>query len=275
MLRDDDVKDIVVATPYDEEGVGNSYDFGARMYDPRVGRFFSLDPMKATFPWQSPYVFADNSPVLKIDIDGKKGFIKKIDGADDSHINKVVNEINLEMPGLDLFVDGDQLKIPTGNLFEPKTDLEKWFIEGLNDEEAHFQLQLTDKNSFNDDKGKKQMIIGGSYLGAIEEPSSKVAMGINIVNINHFEKRVEAGGVSVGLDIIHEASEAYLGARLYGIHGYDKTKYETAHEGIMNRDSRQKDGVSNFLKKSTTGDTLYDFFYEGSKGTILIYTEPE
>ncbi|MDT3739838.1 MAG: RHS repeat-associated core domain-containing protein [Candidatus Kapabacteria bacterium] len=76
MMRDDDAKDVVSTYPLPVEGVGNSYDFGARMYDPRVGRFFSLDPMKTKFPWQSPYLFADNNPANKIDVEGKwAGFV--------------------------------------------------------------------------------------------------------------------------------------------------------------------------------------------------------
>lgn len=73
MLRDDDVMDLRMTVPQ-EEGVGNSYDFGARMYDPRVGRFFSLDPMKNKMPWQSPYIFADDSPVIATDKNGETTF---------------------------------------------------------------------------------------------------------------------------------------------------------------------------------------------------------
>lgn len=45
------------------QGAGMSYDFGARMYDPRLGRWMSLDPLMAQFPWQSPYVGMDNNPI--------------------------------------------------------------------------------------------------------------------------------------------------------------------------------------------------------------------
>jgi RHS repeat-associated protein len=72
MLRDDEVKDLGGYTVPPNEGIGNSYDFGARMYDPRVARFFSLDPMKDKFSWQSSYVFAANNPVKFIDKDGKE-----------------------------------------------------------------------------------------------------------------------------------------------------------------------------------------------------------
>jgi RHS repeat-associated protein len=60
MEKDDEVK-----------GSGNSYDFGARIYDPRLGRFLSIDPFAAEFSWQSPYVFAENNPVRLIDENGE------------------------------------------------------------------------------------------------------------------------------------------------------------------------------------------------------------
>jgi hypothetical protein len=41
------------------------------MYDPRVGRFFSLDPMKLKYPGISPYIFAADNPVLNIDKESK------------------------------------------------------------------------------------------------------------------------------------------------------------------------------------------------------------
>jgi RHS repeat-associated protein len=51
-------------------GEGNSYDFGARMYNPRVGRFLSLDAYASSLHSLSPYNFASNSPVFKLDPDG-------------------------------------------------------------------------------------------------------------------------------------------------------------------------------------------------------------
>lgn len=49
----------------------NAYDFGARMYDPRLGRWFSTDELEKKYPFFSPYVFAINSPLRIIDVDGK------------------------------------------------------------------------------------------------------------------------------------------------------------------------------------------------------------
>jgi len=51
-------------------GEGNAYDFGARIYDSRLGRFLSVDNYRSTFPSQSTYQFAGNCPIRFIDYNG-------------------------------------------------------------------------------------------------------------------------------------------------------------------------------------------------------------
>ncbi len=41
--------------------------FEARIYDSRIGRFFSTDPREGEYAWQSTYVFAHNNPIALID----------------------------------------------------------------------------------------------------------------------------------------------------------------------------------------------------------------
>jgi RHS repeat-associated protein len=60
------------------KGNGNQQDYGLRIYDPRLGRFLSVDPLAASFAWNSPYCFAENSPIWGIDLDGGE-FITYLD----------------------------------------------------------------------------------------------------------------------------------------------------------------------------------------------------
>lgn len=55
------------------KGAGNQQDYGMRIYDPRIGRFLSIDPLSKKFAMLTPYQFASNTPIWAIDIDGLEG----------------------------------------------------------------------------------------------------------------------------------------------------------------------------------------------------------
>ena len=57
--RDDEVK-----------GEGNSVNFSYRMHDPRVGRFFAVDPLTAKYPWYTPYQFSGNKVIAWVELEG-------------------------------------------------------------------------------------------------------------------------------------------------------------------------------------------------------------
>jgi RHS repeat-associated protein len=52
------------------KGEGNQQDYGMRIYDPRLGKFLSVDPLSQSYPWYTPYQFAGNKPIRFIDRDG-------------------------------------------------------------------------------------------------------------------------------------------------------------------------------------------------------------
>ena len=45
------------------KGSNNSINYKYRMHDPRIGRFFSTDPIEDEYPVYSPYHFSSNQPI--------------------------------------------------------------------------------------------------------------------------------------------------------------------------------------------------------------------
>ncbi len=62
--RDDEIK-----------GEGNSINFKYRMHDPRVGRFFVVDPLAIKYPHNSVYGFSENIVINAIELEG----LEKVD----------------------------------------------------------------------------------------------------------------------------------------------------------------------------------------------------
>ncbi|MDQ8051434.1 MAG: RHS repeat-associated core domain-containing protein [Pedobacter sp.] len=52
------------------KGDGNQQDYGMRIYDPRIGKFLSVDPISKEYPELTPYQFASNMPIAAVDLDG-------------------------------------------------------------------------------------------------------------------------------------------------------------------------------------------------------------
>jgi RHS repeat-associated protein len=47
------------------KGEANSLDYGARIYDPRVGKFLSTDPLQLKFPNIFPYIYTADDSTMK------------------------------------------------------------------------------------------------------------------------------------------------------------------------------------------------------------------
>ncbi len=52
------------------KGEANSVNFKYRMHDPRIGRFFAIDPLNPKYPWYSPYSFSGNRVINAVELEG-------------------------------------------------------------------------------------------------------------------------------------------------------------------------------------------------------------
>ncbi len=69
-----------------------------RLYNPAIGKFLSVDPLFQSFPWNSPYSYAENDPINFIDLDGAEKSKPEITNttmtrlSNDSRVQKALDE---------------------------------------------------------------------------------------------------------------------------------------------------------------------------------------
>jgi RHS repeat-associated protein len=56
------------------KGEGNSVNYKYRMHDPRIGRFFAIDPLAGEYPHNSPYAFSENRLMDAIELEGLEAY---------------------------------------------------------------------------------------------------------------------------------------------------------------------------------------------------------
>lgn len=145
------------------KGSGNSLDFEARFYDPRLGRFLSLDPMQIKYPSHSSFNYALNSPLMfndpsgevaKYTISGNNIVISSTIYVSGSAANTaMVNDMNAAFkaglkPGTYFSEEGKLYNIS----FQIKAVLEPTGLKQLKPGENRYNVESGDGRSYIDSK---------------------------------------------------------------------------------------------------------------------------
>ncbi|MSL31213.1 RHS repeat-associated core domain-containing protein, partial [Escherichia coli] len=75
---------------WDKEYGLNWYDYGARMYDPALGRWHVVDPSSEKYYGVTPYAYCNNNPIKNIDLDGRDWYLHEATGQ--LYYNKGMNQ---------------------------------------------------------------------------------------------------------------------------------------------------------------------------------------
>jgi len=77
------------------KGEGNSVNYKYRMHDPRVGRFFAVDPLAPKYPHNSPYAFSENIVIHGKELEGLEVYFFMLDFTDNtrSQLQLVLHDV--------------------------------------------------------------------------------------------------------------------------------------------------------------------------------------
>jgi RHS repeat-associated protein len=209
-------------------GEGN-LDFGARIMDVRLGRFLSVDPLTAIQPFQSPYTFAGNKPIVAIDKNGEIIVVVTLTTRDSR--GKVIDNKSVSIN----FVTAEEL------------------VYGLSRTPVHLQITANETmvDFGSNAKISQSVIFSVEQTGGFDEFESKLSV------IDGFDKAALRGGMAfanyTGIKSIMEAGDGKT------IEGMPLSEAARVSSGIS--------GVTDFAK-FITGGTLQKVVSDGIAGKI-------
>jgi RHS repeat-associated protein len=169
------------------KGEGNQQDYGMRIYDPRIGKFLSVDPLTAEYPMLTPYQFASNRPIDGVDQDGLEW--KPVTGADGNVTDYTWSGFNADGSSPSGTVSGGSVERNGATYNYTSTSVGNFRVGGLSiDDGSNIRMNASiwsggsTSYSFDelDENGRTKTVFESGYLGnATGASGDNIATGLN------------------------------------------------------------------------------------------------
>ncbi|WP_370514058.1 RHS repeat domain-containing protein [Flavobacterium sp. LMO6] len=147
------------------KGEGNSLNYTFRMHDPRVGRFFAIDPLTHKYPHYTPYSFSGNKVIAFRELEG----LEEIYAADGKFIGKIGNSTEIRVVHSNQFPEKIKEKIDALNKKEASFLYNYMKDEILNNTYQTFNSADEAAEYFGNKINSKSVIVNKEYGAGINE----------------------------------------------------------------------------------------------------------
>jgi len=231
----------------------NWMDYGWRMYDPTIGRFHTLDRYKENFNSWSPYHYANNNPILNIDIMGDSTVVSGAESA--AAVQQLQDATSTELT-ISQNTSGTLNVTHTG--MGPISPDAQQVLDAANS--STITVNVVAENTKITSTGN--LYIGGAFMG---NTVTQTANGNTVVASQEVNPQVLGAMSSAhgkpGADMMHEVTEAYQGAEM------------SQTSGVSSPMSNQPGSVYKQAHNSATPQSgaVYETVYDANNKVINTY----